>query len=120
MSEQVVDRIVERIDAVFLPVRNLEESLSWYQEVFGFELRWKNERMCGLSIAPNCGFHLVQIVDFKPVDSYTPFNFVVKNAEETRQHFMEKNITVSEIRPGEPKRFDVTDVNGNMISVIEL
>ncbi|NHN35410.1 VOC family protein [Paenibacillus agricola] len=65
MSEQVVERFVDRIDAVFLPVRNLKESLEWYQKVFGFGLRWSNERMAGLAIAPNCGFHLVQIPDFE-------------------------------------------------------
>ncbi|SER57490.1 Glyoxalase-like domain-containing protein [Gracilibacillus ureilyticus] len=120
MSEQVLEKFVERIDAVFLPVKNLEESLSWYQEIFGFGLRWKNERMCGLAIAPNCGFHLVQISDFQPIDKYTPFNYVVKDVEEVRNRLIEKKVTVSELRPGEPKRFDLTDINGNMISVIQL
>ncbi|QTD41839.1 VOC family protein [Sporosarcina sp. Te-1] len=111
---------VERIDAVFLPVKNLEESLSWYQEVFNFSLRWKNERMCGLEIAPNCGFHLVQIPHFEPITTYTPFNYVVKDVEDARQRLLAKNIAVSPLRQGEPRRFDLTDLNGNMISVIEL
>ncbi|WP_162990163.1 VOC family protein [Mesobacillus foraminis] len=120
MTEQVLDKFVERIDAVFLPVKNLQESLAWYQDIFGFDLRWKNERMCGLSIASNCGFHLVEISDFQHVDQYTPFNYVVKDVEDIRRRLKEKNVTVSEIRNGEPKRFDLTDINGNMISVIEL
>ncbi|WP_456276393.1 VOC family protein [Bacillus sp. AK128] len=120
MSGQVQERLVERIDAVFLPVRNLKESLSWYQEVFGFNLRWKNERMCGLAIAPNCGFHLVQISNFQPITTYTPFNYVVKDVEEVRTKLIEKNVVVSDLRDGEPKRFDLTDINGNMISVIQL
>jgi|GEM_PF-3470333 len=120
MSEQVVDQFVDRIDAVFLPVRNLQESLAWYQKVFGFRLRWKNERMAGLAIAPNCGFHLVQIAEFAPVNTYTPFNFVVKDVEEVRARLEENRVKVSEIRIGEPKRFDFTDNNGNMISVIQL
>ncbi len=120
MSEQVVEKFVERIDAVFLPVKNLEESLAWYQEIFGFDLRWKNERMCGLSIASNCGFHLVEISDFQPINKYTPFNYVVKDVENIRNKLINKNVTVSDLRKGEPKRFDLTDINGNMISVIEL
>ncbi|WP_066050631.1 VOC family protein [Robertmurraya korlensis] len=120
MSEQPQEKFVERIDAVFLPVKNLQESLVWYQDTFGFDLRWKKERMCGLSIAPNCGFHLVEISDFQPIDTYTPFNYVVKDVEKVRQLLIEKNVTVSNVRNGEPKRFDVTDINGNMISVIEL
>jgi len=120
MSEQVLDSFVERIDAVFLPVRNLQESLQWYQEVFGFGLRWKNERMGGLAIAPNCGFHLVQIPDFQPINQYTPFNFVVQDVEQVRTRLIGMGVTVSELRQGEPKRFDLTDVNGNMISVIQI
>lgn len=42
MNEHVEEKFVARIDVVFLPVRNLEESLAWYQQVFGFQLRWKN------------------------------------------------------------------------------
>ncbi|PZD94540.1 hypothetical protein DNH61_17655 [Paenibacillus sambharensis] len=120
MSEQATQQFVDRIDAVFLPVRNLQESLAWYQEVFGFDLRWSNERMAGLAIAPNCGFHLVQIPDFEPIDTYTPFNFVVKDVEEVRERLERSGVQVSEIRNGEPKRFDLTDLNGSMISVIQL
>ena len=120
MSDQVVERFVDRIDAVFLPVRNLQESLEWYQKVFGFDLRWSNERMAGLSIAPNCGFHLVQVPDFEPINKYTPFNFVVKNADEVRARLGKLGVEVSEIRNGEPRRFDLNDNNENMISVIQI
>ena len=120
MSDQVVERFVDRIDAVFLPVKNLQESLEWYQKVFGFDLRWSNERMAGLSIAPNCGFHLVQVPDFEPINKYTPFNFVVKNADEVRARLGKLGVEVTEIRNGEPSRFDLNDNFGNMISVIQI
>ncbi|MBB4826364.1 hypothetical protein HNO89_003623 [Sporosarcina luteola] len=94
--------------------------MSWYQEVFGFTLRWKIERMCSLAIAPNCGFHLVQISQFEPITAYTPFNYAVKDLEDARQRLLAKNVAVSPLRQGEPRRFDLTDLNGNMISVIEL
>ncbi|MBS3679852.1 VOC family protein [Ornithinibacillus massiliensis] len=120
MSKQIQEKFIERIDAVFLPVKDLKESMNWYQEIFGFKLLWENDRMCSLSIAPNCGFHLVQIVDFQPIDKYTPFNYVVKDIEKVRNMLKDKDITISPIRDGEPKRFDLTDINGNMISVIQL
>ncbi|MBM7602971.1 catechol 2,3-dioxygenase-like lactoylglutathione lyase family enzyme [Metabacillus crassostreae] len=120
MKYQNQEKFVERIDAVFLPVRNLEESIKWYQEIFSFDLRWKNERMCGLFIATNCGFHLVETQDFKPITTYTPFNYVVKDVEKTREKLLEKGVVVSQLRTGEPKRFDITDLNGNMISIIQL
>lgn len=76
--------------------------------------------MCGLSIAPNCGFHLVQISEFQPIDKYTPFNYVVKDLELARKKLIEKDVEVSEYRSGEPKRFDMKDINGNVISIIQL
>jgi len=114
------ETFIERIDAVFLPVKNLEESLQWYTEVFGFPLRWKNKRMAGLSIAPNCGFHIVEVKDYEPQKGYTPFNFVVKNVEEIRKKLKEKRVKVSAIKTSEPVRFDFIDINGNVISVIQL
>ncbi|QHT62559.1 hypothetical protein GXP70_22975 [Paenibacillus lycopersici] len=76
--------------------------------------------MQGLAIAPNCGFHLVQIPDFEPINSYTPFNFVVKDADEVRERLGQLGVEVSELRKGEPRRFDLKDNNGNLISVIQL
>ena len=116
----MTERFIERIDAVFLPVKNLEESLSWYTEIFGFPLRWKNKRMAGLSIAPNCGFHLVEVKDYVALKGYTPFNFVVNNVEEVRKKLKLMKVKVSEIKTSEPVRFDFIDINGNAISVIQL
>ncbi|WP_010271848.1 VOC family protein [Paenibacillus senegalensis] len=114
------ERFIERIDAVFLPVKNLEESLSWYTEVFRFPLRWKNKRVAGLSISPNCGFHLVEVKDYVAQKGYTPFNFVVKDVEEVRNKLKSMKVKVSGIKTSDPVRFDFIDVNGNAISVIQL
>ncbi|MDY0407255.1 VOC family protein [Virgibacillus sp. 179-BFC.A HS] len=56
----MAEKFVERIDAVFLPVKNLQESIKWYQKVFHFRLLWKNERMARLEIANNCGSTLLK------------------------------------------------------------
>jgi hypothetical protein len=58
--------------------------------------------------------------DCKPSNQYTPLNFVVRDVEEVRAHLQEKGVDVSSLREGELKRFDVTDINGNRISVIEV
>lgn len=63
---------------------------------------------------------LIKISDFDPISKYTPFNYVVKDVKEVRARLERNGVTVSEIRNGEPKRFDLTDNNGNMISVIQL
>lgn len=114
------ERFIERIDAVFLPVKNLEESLNWYTDIFNFPIRWKNKRMAGLAIAPNCGFHIVEVKDYEPQKGYTPFNFAVKNVEDVRNKLKEKKVKVSSIKTSDPVRFDFIDINGNAISVIQL
>lgn len=76
--------------------------------------------MAGLSIASNCGFHIVEVKDYEPIKGYTPFNFVVKNVEEIRIKLKEKKVKVSAIKTSEPVRFDFIDINGNAISVIQL
>ncbi|MCZ8514579.1 VOC family protein [Paenibacillus filicis] len=115
----MTEKWVERIDAVFLPVHDLEESLAWYMDIFGFPLRWRNSRMAGLSIAPNCGFHLVKVEDYVPLKGYTPLNFVVKDVAAAREKLLERRVTVSEIREDDtPVRFDFIDPSGNAISVI--
>lgn len=114
------EKMIERIDAVFLPVANLEETLAWYQEVFGFEQVWRNEKMVGLFIGNNVGFHLVEVSGWNPDDRYTPINFAVKDAEDVRQQLIDKGVKVSEWRLGQPKRSDFWDHAGNTISLIEL
>lgn len=114
------EKFIERIDAVFLPVKNLEESLTWYTSIFGFPVRWKNNRMAGLSIAPNCGFHLVEVKDYVAQKGYTPFNFVVKDIVAVRDRLKSMKVKVSEINTNEPVRFDFIDINSNAISVIQL
>ncbi|MEK3659679.1 hypothetical protein NSQ29_08935 [Paenibacillus sp. FSL F4-0236] len=44
----------------------------------------------------------------------------MKDVEEVRARLEKNGVAVSEVRNGEPKRFDLTDNNGNMISVIQL
>lgn len=118
------EKQVERIDAVFLPVKNLEASLQWYQELFGFKLRWKNERMAGLAIASNCGFHLVQVADHIPNRDYVPFNFATKNIQKLHQTLKDKGVKVTEVESDsdfkEMRLFDFWDLDGNIINVIAI
>lgn len=76
--------------------------------------------MAGLAIAPNCGFHIVEVKDYEPQKGYPPFNFVVNNVEEIRSRLKGKKVKVSAIKTSEPVRFDFIDISGNAISVIQL
>ncbi|MGZ9583028.1 VOC family protein [Paenibacillus marinisediminis] len=121
---EVVEQQVERIDAVFLPVKNLKSSLTWYQELFGFKLRWKNERMAGLAVASNCGFHLVQVENHTPNVDYVPFNFATKDIQRLHQTLKENGVKVTDVDSDsdfkEMKLFDFWDLDGNIINVIAI
>jgi catechol 2,3-dioxygenase-like lactoylglutathione lyase family enzyme len=103
-----------------LPVLDLEESLAWYQDVFGFKMRWQNNRMAGLTVGSNVGFHLVKVREWEPSDKYTPINLAAIDAEAVRVRLKEKHVRLSDWRPGEPVRFDFWDNTGNIISLIQL
>ncbi|GAA4851913.1 hypothetical protein GCM10023310_33420 [Paenibacillus vulneris] len=121
---EATEKLVERIDAVFLPVKNLESSLKWYQELFGFKLRWKNERMAGLAVASNCGFHLVQVGIHTPNKEYVPFNFATKDIQKLHQTLKEKGVKVTEVDADtdfkEMRLFDFWDPDDNIINVIAI
>lgn len=61
MADQQNEKLVERIDAVFLPVRDLGKAVDWYTDIFGLEVRWQNQRFAGLLVGKNVGFHLVEV-----------------------------------------------------------
>lgn len=114
------ETLVERIDAVFLPVVDLEASVAWYQDVFGLKVRWQNNRMAGLAVGSNVGFHLVKVRDWVPSDSYTPINLAARDAEAVRARLKEKHVRLSDWRPGDPVRFDFWDNSGNIICLMQL
>lgn len=117
-AETVQEKFVERIDAVFLPVRNLTDALAWYQDVFGFGLRWKNQRFAALEVGANVGFHLVQVADHEPNQHYCPLNFLVGDIDDARRRLQAKGVEMTEFREGEPVRFDFWDLDGNMLTII--
>lgn len=47
MTEQQKTKLVNRMDAVFLPVTYLGKAVEWYTDLFGFEARWRNQRFAG-------------------------------------------------------------------------
>jgi catechol 2,3-dioxygenase-like lactoylglutathione lyase family enzyme len=113
-------KLVERIDAVFLPVQDLKKALAWYTSIFGFDIRWKNDRMAGLNVGDNVGFHLVQVKDYIANQEYCPFNFVANNIENVRAKLEEQGVKVTEYRNGEPRRFDFFDLDGNILTIIKV
>jgi catechol 2,3-dioxygenase-like lactoylglutathione lyase family enzyme len=118
-KSQSSDQMLVAIDSVQLPVRNLEQSSTWLKETFGFELLWSNEQEACFSVASNCSLRIREVMDFMPCKGYTPFNFLVKDVEEIRKRLSKKKVKVSSIKSNDPKRFDLTDINGHKISVIQ-
>ncbi|GFN32311.1 VOC family protein [Paenibacillus xylaniclasticus] len=120
MRELQKEKLVERIDAVFLPVRDLRKAIDWYTEVFGFEVRWENQRFAGLNVGNNVGFHLVEVKDYIVNQNYCPFNFAARDLDAVRAKLEESGVRMTGYREGEPKRFDFFDLDGNILTIIEI
>lgn len=119
MSEFQKEKLVERIDAVFLPVRDLEKAVEWYTETFGLEVRWRNQRFAGLVVGNNVGFHLVEVKDYIANQNYCPFNFAATDLESVRAKLEERGVRMTGYREGEPRRFDFFDPDGNILTIIQ-
>ncbi|CAG7647207.1 hypothetical protein PAESOLCIP111_05338 [Paenibacillus solanacearum] len=120
MTEQLKEKLVERIDAVFLPVRELGKAVDWYTDIFGLEVCWRNNRFAGLAVGKNVGFHLVEVKDYIANQNYCPFNFAVKDLDSVRAKLKERGVKMTGYREGDPRRFDFFDLDGNILTIIEI
>ncbi|GIO32188.1 MULTISPECIES: VOC family protein [Paenibacillus] len=120
MTEQRKVKLVERIDAVFLPVKGLGKAVDWYTDIFGLEVRWRNQRFAGLDVGSNVGFHLVEVKDYAANQNYCPSNFAAHDLDSVRAKLEERGVVMSGYRDGEPRRFDFFDPDGNILTIIQV
>ncbi|QHW29801.1 VOC family protein [Paenibacillus rhizovicinus] len=120
MTEQQSEKLVERIDAVFLPVRDLGKAVDWYSDIFGLETAWRNKRFAGLIVGSNVGFHLVEVKDYVANQNYCPFNFAAADLDSVRAKLEGRGVVMTGYREGEPRRFDFFDLDGNILTIIQI
>ncbi len=116
-----------RVDTVFLPVRDLESAVDWYQRTLGLELLWQVEGAAclrldqtpltllqhgfpGHSEAPDG--HV-----FRPVDQVV-FNLFVHDIEAAHRLLADAGAQVGDLEDhGEVRDFTFRDPDGNCLGV---
>ncbi|RFA28575.1 hypothetical protein CAI21_11980 [Alkalilimnicola ehrlichii] len=118
----------ERIDTVFLPVRDLSKALVWYADTLGFDIAWQNECVGSLT-AGETALSLLQYgypgyptppdgFVFEP-NRHVSFNLYVEDIEQVHRLLREKGVSVRPISDhGQVKDFLFEDLDGNLLSVV--
>lgn len=116
-----------RVGAVFIPVLNLESSISWYTECFGIELvdNWG----AGASFKFPSGEALVALIQVSEVQSLhfstgnnqnknVYFHFETDDLEKIKTHLEKKNIGITENNDhGLMNEIYIIDPSGNQIAI---
>ena len=119
---------LKRIDSVFLPVKNIGESIEWYADKLSLKIAWKNDCVACFKVGET-PLTLLQHgypghsnppegCEFKP-NTHVAFNFYVSDIEQTHQDLALKDVKVHPINDyGNVKDFLFEDLSGNMLSVV--
>ncbi|GAA0382668.1 VOC family protein [Caldalkalibacillus horti] len=127
--------LFSRINAVYLPVTQLEHSIKWYEDVLGFELEhvWENDRERGAFFKIYRGdaqLGLVQSMvtnnEFKSSKyinaslGTAAFNLYCVDAKYTYEQLKEKGAHLTTFREEEPTHcFVVIDPDDNYLGVVQ-
>lgn len=116
-----------RVDSVFLPVRNLQQAVNWYQRALGLELLWQVEGAACLRLDQTLLTLLQHAFPghaeappehvFRPIDQVS-FNLFTAEIEAAHHHLQQSGAQVSELEDhGEVRDFTFTDPDGNRLGV---
>ncbi|WP_202710228.1 VOC family protein [Sporosalibacterium faouarense] len=112
-------QIFKRIDTIFLRVKNIEESLKWYEEIMDLEIRWKSENYAAFNLGETAFtiYEPENITEFKPSE-YATFNFYVSNITEAYDNLKSKGVELGSIEDGGGVQwFWFKDISGNRLEV---
>lgn len=119
---------VKSLGAVFVRVRNLEESVRFYSEVLHLELRdiedWDNGRGANYIIGPDSPLlTLIESID-PPIMSQPTFNLFCENILDWYEHLKNQGVRVGSLNKwssewNDHMDFDVYDPDGHAINLIE-
>lgn len=120
---------VNYLGAVFLRVRDLEISMSFYSDVLGLKLRdveqWDNGRGANYIISENSPLlTLIETVENLQVLEYPTFNLNCKNIIDLHKKLSNQGFKVGQINNWSSNMnvhvdFDIYDPDGNIINLIE-
>lgn len=112
------DKLVARIDTVFLPVSDLDNAIAWYTSVLGLTLRWKVEGYACLNI----GETPLTVYESKdrtpPMDSHPLLNFYSSQIDKLLGRLREAHAVTGEMEThGGLRHFRFLDPDGNPLEV---
>ncbi|WP_363321625.1 VOC family protein [Polycladomyces subterraneus] len=114
-----ISSLFQRVDTVFCYVQDLEQAKRWYQDVFGFSIRFENDDICSLNISETP----LTLIQSPPGEPFQParrafFNFYVSDTEMARNHLLKHNVIVSEIFDDKDVKWMwFQDLDGNRIEI---
>lgn len=117
----IVVSMFQRIDTVFLNVKNFSESIEWYKNVLGFEAIWRDDEggyaALGVSETPLTLRRVSSDGVFRPTTE-SAFNFYVADAAAAHKHLREANAIVGDIHSeGQVTWFTFQDLDGNCLEI---
>jgi catechol 2,3-dioxygenase-like lactoylglutathione lyase family enzyme len=113
-----MSQLFKRIDTVFLQVSDIDESIKWYTETLGFNLRWfDNENGYAAINVSETPLTLVRVKEVKPA-THNPFNFYTSDINKVHEELNKKGVEVEDIVDyGNVLSFNFKDLDGNTLGV---
>ena len=121
--------LLKGMEGVFIPVKDLERSAKWYEEILGFKLIYIEEEAAVMKISEQSQtvVCLVKTIKHQPmkfpenqfgVGKY--YNFIPDDIEEAHKILLTKNVKVNQISgEGTTKFFTFYDPDGNPLGVCQ-
>jgi len=121
--------LLKGMEGVFIPVKDLELSAKWYEEILGFKLIYIEEEAAVMKISEQSQtvVCLVKTIKHQPmkfpenqfgVGKY--YNFIPDDIEEAHRTLLTKNVKVNQISgEGTTKFFTFYDPDGNPLGVCQ-
>ncbi|GAA4726472.1 VOC family protein [Brevibacillus fulvus] len=116
-----MSRLLQRIDSVFLVVKEFEKAITWYSETLGLEIRFRNNAIAAFNVgsSDNTALTLVNADVLAEGEVHPQFNFFTEDIEAAHAYFTERKVDVGPIRDyGDMRTFDFKDLDGHTLNVV--
>ncbi|MEX0662959.1 MAG: VOC family protein [Balneolaceae bacterium] len=114
-----MEKLFQKVDTVFVTVKNMEKICTWYEETLGLELIWQNDFISILSTGDGTPVTLLHKKDEN--GEHPLFNFLTPDINKAHNHLKKSGVYVEPIiDEKELKTFDFKDPEGNRLNVCYL
>ncbi|MGE5633367.1 MAG: VOC family protein [Caulobacteraceae bacterium] len=113
--------LFQRIDTIFIKVRDMDKAVEWYTKTLGLKLKWRNDEG-GYAAIEIGGAPITFVLDkdnenFRPYEE-SPFIIYVRDIEEARNSLTAQNVQAGPIETlYDSKWFWFKDPDGNVARV---